>query len=451
MRSFQYLADGHHVDDAGNLVACTYVDFRDPTERFPITTLKKASSKRHAIPGCETIRISKPSCFLGQGEGVAGCGEDGRDSAAGSKADDPDDPAAVLAERPAAPGDEVHCGHNGWIYCASIEPETPEEMAAWRRVIPDSYEAVSPIRRPREFARALGAVAAEQAGPRSRIVLLRSTVDGQTFCTAHKSQTVYYGPVVYLDDPYQRLEWASSDLELTLLLVFTKHAANRAQREYRFLVWAEDDPAEDVVDLEVSPALVDAMWKPRQEPEGGGFVPAGAEEYSAVEDLGGNVPTRTRARVAALPAFLGAGNPTAASRPYDGETLPSELGETGTTHAAVAALRRAVERSHVGRRRDAAAAAWYAEPIVRLLCSTLGGGITGVRVGEDGSIVITAESSLNQHVEAKIAVGPEGTCVGRISAGEAHVSVMAPDARSVEDVLKQRLAEVGVHCQDRDP
>ena len=72
MRSFEYLADGHHVDDAGNLISCTYVDFRDPAERFPITTLQKASSKRHAIPGCGTIRISKPCCFLGRGEGPIG-------------------------------------------------------------------------------------------------------------------------------------------------------------------------------------------------------------------------------------------------------------------------------------------------------------------------------------------------------------------------------------------
>ena len=112
-------ADGHHVDDAGNLISCTYVDFRDQGERFPITALQKASSKRHAIPGCGTIRTSKPSCFLGQGEGVAGNGEDGRNADAG----DPDDPGAAPAERPAAPGDEVHRGHNGWFYCASIEPE----------------------------------------------------------------------------------------------------------------------------------------------------------------------------------------------------------------------------------------------------------------------------------------------------------------------------------------
>ena len=51
MRTFEYLADGHHVDDAGSLISCTYVDFRDPAERSPITTLRKASSKRHAIPG----------------------------------------------------------------------------------------------------------------------------------------------------------------------------------------------------------------------------------------------------------------------------------------------------------------------------------------------------------------------------------------------------------------
>ena len=91
MGNYECLADGHHVDDAGNLIACTYVDFRDPAERFPITTLQKASSKRRAISGCATIRISKPTCFLDQGEGLND-------------------------------GGESHHGTNGWIHCASIEP-----------------------------------------------------------------------------------------------------------------------------------------------------------------------------------------------------------------------------------------------------------------------------------------------------------------------------------------
>ena len=45
MGGFEFLADGHHVDEAGNLISCTYLDFRAPAERYPITALQKASSK----------------------------------------------------------------------------------------------------------------------------------------------------------------------------------------------------------------------------------------------------------------------------------------------------------------------------------------------------------------------------------------------------------------------
>ena len=413
MGGFEYLADGHHVDDAGNLIACTYVDFRDPAERFPITVLQKASLKRRAIPGCATIRISKPGCFLQQGEGVAGDGES-------------------------------HHGTNGWICCASIEPETAEEQAAWRSLMPAGRDAVSPIRRRREFARALGAMAAEQAGPRGRIVLLRNTVAGRTFCTAHKSQTVYHGPVAYVDDPYRRLESASSALELALLLVFVKHAAHRALREYRFLVWAEDEPAEEVLDLDVSPALVDAMLKPRSEPEDGGFVRPGAAEYSAVEDAAGGGSSGARARVEALPAFLGAGSPALAARPADVETLPGDSREASDVRAALEALRSVVHRANAGCRKDAAAAAWHAEPVLRFLCATFGCGVTGVQVSEDGFIVVMVDLAGNGPVEASISVGPEGTFACRVSSGGAHTACTAANARSFETVLTERLAEVGV-------
>ena len=448
MRSFQYLADGHHVDDAGNLISCTYVDFRDPDERFPIAALRKASSKRHAIPGCETIRISKPGRFLGPGEGLVGNGEHKREAAISGEPDEPNDSSVAAADRSAVTANEAPRDRNGWIYCASIEPETPEEQAAWREAMPSRCDAVSPIRRPREFARALGAMAAEQVGPRGRILLLRNTVDGRTFCTAHKSQTVYHGPVVYLDDPYRCLESASAGLELALLLVFTKHAAHRGQREYRFLVWTEDVPAEDIVDLEVSPGLVDAMRKPRQEPENSGFVRASAEEYSAVEDADANDTSGARARIETLPAFVGAGNPTAALRLHDRETLPSELRETATARATAEALRGAVDRANAGCRREAAAAAWHAEPVVRYFCATFGGGIAGLQVSDDGFMAMTAELTGDGPVEASIAVGPDGTCVCRISAGDTHRACTAPDARSFERVLKKRLLEVGVRCQD---
>ena len=461
MRSVQLLADGHHVDEAGNLIACTYVDLRDPVDRSPITTLTKASSKRHAVPGCETMRLSKPSRFLDRGEGLIERGEDGsasgtsRETARTEDRPDRSGRARAIARADTAPPErlpattgEVHYGRNGWIYCACIEPGTPAERTAWRAAMPSGYDAVSPIRRPREFARALGAMAAEQVGPRGRLVLLRNTVDGQMFCTAHRSQTVYHGPVVYPDDPYRRLERASSDLELLLLLVFMKHPAHRAQREYRFAVWTDEEPAEDGVDLKVSPTLLEAMRKGRPEPEGSGFVSAGVEESSALEDIGGPGASGMRLYVEALPAFAGLSNPTLAPQPYVVGPLPGDASETTLVYATVKALRAAVDGVAAVRRQEAAAAAWHAEPILRFFCSAFGDGIVGVRVSEDGFIVVTAEFSENELVEATIAVGPDGTCACKISAGETHIAATAPDARSFEQVLKSRLAEVGVYGED---
>ena len=63
MRSSQLLADGYHVDESGNVISCTYVNLRDPVDRSPITTLTKASSKRHVIPGSEMLR-KQPLCAV---------------------------------------------------------------------------------------------------------------------------------------------------------------------------------------------------------------------------------------------------------------------------------------------------------------------------------------------------------------------------------------------------
>ena len=62
-----------------------------------------------------------------------------------------------------------------------------------------------------------------------------------------------------MDDPVGRLERATSDLEFLLLLVFVKDSAYRDQREYRFAVWAEQEPEDERLDLAVSRGLLDAM------------------------------------------------------------------------------------------------------------------------------------------------------------------------------------------------
>ena len=135
-----------------------------------------------------------------------------------------------------------------------------------------------------------------------------------------------------------------------------------------------------------------------------------------------------------------------APRPSDVETLPGDSHEAAAVQAAVEALREAVYGADPGCRKAAAAAAWHAEVVVRLLCVTFGGGIAGVRVGEDGFIIIMAEFTGNVPVETRIAVGPEGTCACSVGAGDAQMASIAADARSFETVFAERVAQVGVHA-----
>jgi len=381
--------------------------------------LKKASSKRHAIPGCDTIRISKPGCFDDQGE----------EFTATTGADAPD----------------VESSGSAWVYCAFIEPETPEQQAAWRAAMPAGCVAVSPIHRPREFARALGAMVAEQVGPQGRRVLLRSTVDRHAFRTAHRSQTVYHGPVVYADDPERRLESASSVLELALLRVFMKSVAHRGQREYRFAVWVDGEPGRDRVDLEVSPALLDAMRRPPREPERGVVVPAGIAEPSAVEEV--DHPGSSAVRVL-VETPLADRHPTITPPRYRTEGLPADLRETAAVRRAVEALRAAVDQVDGEAGRDPAAAAWHAESVVRFFCSTYAGTVAGVRVNEEGFIVITANVFGDRPVAVTIAVGPDETCACRVSTADGHRASAAADVRTFEQVLKSQMAEARVQAPD---
>ena len=67
-----------------------------------------------------------------------------------------------------------------------------------------------------------------------------------------------------------------------------------------------------------------------------------------------------------------------------------------------------------------------------------------MRVNEDGFVVVTVEFSAAGAVAASIAVGPEGTYVCTVSAGDTHLASTAPDVQSFERVLTERLAEVSV-------
>ena len=112
--------------------------------------------------------------------------------------------------------------------------------------------------------------------------------------------------------------------------------------------------------------------------------------------------------------------------------------------AAVKALREAVVRADAGCMKEAAAAAWHAEPVVRFLCTAFDCGEAGMRVSEDGFIVVTTELVGDGPVEASISIGPERTFACTVSAGDTHLASTASDVRSFKRVLKERLVEVGV-------
>ena len=111
--------------------------------------------------------------------------------------------------------------------------------------------------------------------------------------------------------------------------------------------------------------------------------------------------------------------------------------------AAVEALREAVDADG-GCRQDAAAAAWHAEPVLQFFCREFGCAIAGMRVSEDGFIVVTAELAGRGPVEASTTVGPDGTRGCTVSAGDTHLACTAPDVQSVERAVRERLAEIGV-------
>lgn len=128
-------------------------------------------------------------------------------------------------------------------------------------------------------------------------------------------------------------------------------------------------------------------------------------------------------RTEVLPVLGGPGNPAVSPCCDEGGRLPDDLRELTTVDAALDALRYVVAKSDAAYRKDAAAAAWHAEPIVRFLCSAFGGSIAGARVSEDSPIVVkgilrrpTLHQTEAADVKAMLAgrpCVPRGRSVGR--------------------------------------
>ena len=183
------VSEGNWLDDADRMLMSKQVDFREPRDRYSVSTLVKLGESQLAPRRLRTIRISKPEFFRR--------GRDPNETRAQQSTehvDDIDEPeglaqlraaevnrAAELVDsriRVTADGmrvrqtrrrkttNTISLRNHGWIYCTAIEPTSDEEWRDLKAMMPAEYDHASYIYRPRAFALALVSMLADQFGIR---------------------------------------------------------------------------------------------------------------------------------------------------------------------------------------------------------------------------------------------------------------------------------------------
>ena len=445
------LTEATLLDDSGTLVVVWHLDLRSPSDRTPITTLFKAGRQEHSVAELGTIRISKPVRFRDFGEGLIMDPSEtlvSRTVVTSEQINDPDDLAeeqrinAELERCAAAIGQRftnttetirraststrtLTSGKNGWIYCTSVAPSDEEASRRWRASMPDGYDHVDDIHRPREFARALGLVVAEQLGPRCREQVVKNLIDGcKPSNTRFKSQLIVHGPVVYASDPFELASGARSSIERMLLPIFVKDIRYADQLEYRFAIWAEDEPAETYVDLKVSKAMLGA-FESRAIPPPKFTQPTLTEtiaetvlpepDESALPNPNSSMETDTR------PPWNEGGLPDLADQSStrvfptsDPDRLVVAVSAAAAAEAALAAMRQVVNSVQGERRTRAASAAWHAEPFIRSLCSSFIDPVDSIWMTDDDILAIALKVPPRCEANAQIAFGPLGVHTYRV-------------------------------------
>ena len=286
--------EGYYLTDDDHMVGVIHVDLRPHGDREPAKTLVKGCHEDHAIELSRRLRVSKPTFFRDHGKGlIMDSGETRieRTATTTREVDNSTELQEAINEWLRLKGlsdtmevtvrestiritdtdvDTYSFGTNGWIFSTSMEPRNDEEWRRWHDAMDEDYDHVSHIYRPREFARALGSMVVDQLGPQGQEDEFTHSFHGQEVRkTHHRTQLIIHGPVLYVEDPYAvfvadddnrpSAEIMQSFASLIFHTVFVKGIEHRDQREYRFVIWTEEEPADATVDLDVSMAMLSAM------------------------------------------------------------------------------------------------------------------------------------------------------------------------------------------------
>ncbi len=469
------------VDDAGHLIRLHFVDMRTPEARLPITTVIKGCSQKYAIETYPTVRISKPTLFRRFGERLIKDSHEARvsktlehtrinhpedlhqarsDSAEKNKAAELVGATARFettgTKRTSRSRHAVSYGKNGWILCTAIEPTTHEEMRLLKTTLPDHYDHFSFIHRPREFARSLGLMVAEHLGPQGQTATLTDRIGDQEGIQAeYPSQTVFHGPVIYVPDPYDFLDNLHSDLERVICPVFVKRIKHRDQREYRFAIWTEKEPRDELVDLPISLAMRGSMRKidVRDSPEA--TVSRRAGQPSAATPVSTSDPDETteqpkqpqgptriqeesEAREDEYRPVIGG------TSPFEDSPLVSGWENIRRSYPSIEGLRAGLYEYPDERRVEVASATFFVEPYVRFLLSTYRDPIEKISVTGDNFVTVYLRLPPGTGAVGRIAIGPHGKGMCRIETDGFKWGCFVDDTRRPPTRLGPSLDKAGL-------
>ena len=281
------------VDSLGNLFSTFLINTPIITERntgikkAPRRRVAKGGPSRFAIEKCGTILMSKPERFRQYGESLIwdlheGIMEDEDHSVI--RRNDPVDmavQAVVDAERFARGQDKfwrgtdtldgvvisrteqltyIH-GDNCLIWCSALAPPNEIEEAKWRHSLQSSYDHVSYIYDTCLFARAM-VMMAFRWGIRGDNIVLEHPLTGTT--TTHPNLSVIHGPVEYVEDTTDYVLAALTDAGKLVRSAFIKNSRYQKQREYRFVILANQVLENLTLLLDVSPMMRKAMKRPHR-------------------------------------------------------------------------------------------------------------------------------------------------------------------------------------------
>ena len=340
-------------------------------------------------------------------------------------------------------------GKNGWILCTSIRPSDETGLQQWVDSLDPQYDHVTTIQSPSDFARALAGMVASQLGPRSGPMTFTHGFTKQK--TIHPSQSVFHGPIAYVDDPYAYVASAANPFEVMLRSTFFKHTRFRDQREYRFVVWCESEPDDLTLDLAVSQAMRDSLAIPVEQPpksqpdddrQEATRVFVDSEEASETLPVRFNDQAQPSSQEESLPDRESRADADRTDAHVEDEVVvPIPIAVATRVAHGQAWLRQLV----FGTDNDpqAAAAAFHAAWPLESLLGTFLDPVSNVE-WRDGGLIITLNMPPGSDKEGQLALGAHGTGQYRIGNADEFTEVRCARGWMLVDALVTDLEQQGL-------